>query len=84
MLDDIKKEKSLLFKLLIIDYCKENLSSKDLIAIDDYLSDCFFHNMDELKYFAKDSCQGILQYLPKTNKIWNNFFDSQKLLNKLK
>lgn len=84
MLDKIKKEKYLLLKLLIIDYYKERLSNEELIVIDEYLSDHFFHNINELKYFTKDSCQGILQYLPKTNEVWNNFFDSQNLLDKLK
>ena len=84
MLNEIKQEKYLICKLLIIDHCKERLSNEDLIMIDEYLSDYFFHNMDELKYFTKDSCQKILQYLPKTNEVWNNYFNSQNLLDKLK
>ena len=54
----------------------------NLSLVDEYLSNIFIDSIDQAE-FTFDSYSLVRKFLPKTNQIWNDYFNSLRLLKKL-
>lgn len=83
-MDDINQK--MLYVYFVIYHNKDKdffTVQSNLSLVDDYLSNIFVESIDQIE-FTFDSYSSVRKFLPKTNEVWVNYFNSQRLLQKLK
>ena len=90
LLKQIKQMDDLNQKMLYVYFVICHNEDKDfftlqsnLSLVDEYLSNIFVNSIDQAE-FTSDSYSFVRKFLPKTNEVWNDYFNSLFLLKKLK
>lgn len=83
LMDDLDQQ--LLYVYFVIDHNKDEdflFLQSNLSLVDDYLSSIFVDSINQIKC-TSNSYSSVRKFLPKTNEVWNDYFNSLRLLQKL-